>query len=208
MNIAKNSLRKNIEIAVCLALVCSIFLSFARFDAACEDLRKNVFRLHIKANSDSKADQQVKLKVRDAILENSVSLFDGAKELDDAIVLAQTNIEELTKIANEVLQNEGFDYKATARIGEAFFETREYEEFTLPAGTYESLIIDLGKAQGQNWWCVIFPKLCIDTSIGEKASLEDTASKQSAKIAENKPKYKVKFKVVEWYEKLKRKFNW
>lgn len=207
MNILKKDLRKNIEVAVCLALISAIVLSFAHFDAACEDLRKSVLRLHIIANSNTAADQQIKLKIRDEILKNSNTLFEDCDDLDSAILSAKTNIEDINKIANKVLKENGFSYTASARIGDSYFETREYEDFTLPAGTYKSLIVDLGKAEGKNWWCVVFPKVCLGASSEDKAKLSDSAAEESAEIAESKEEYKVKFKIVEWYEDFKKKFK-
>lgn len=206
MNIFKKLNRKNIEIAVCLALISSIILSFAHFDAACEDLRKSVLRLHIIANSDTAADQQVKLKIRDEILKNSKTLFKDCEDLDSAILSAKTNIEDINEIANRVLLENGFSYTAKARIGDSYFETREYDDFTLPAGTYKSLIVDLGEAEGKNWWCVVFPKVCVGAS-DDKDSLSESAAEESTKIAESKQEYKVKFKIVEWYESFKKKLK-
>ena len=193
--------RKHLELSVICALVCAMFVSFAHFDAACEDMRSNVLRLHIIANSDSKADQDLKLKVRDAILECSSELFDGNTDLKSAIQNAQASIPYFNKIANEVIAENGFSYEASAEIGESYFETREYENFTLPAGKYDSLIIKLGEAKGKNWWCVVFPAVCIPTADGE---LSDTMGETATKIAENPKKYVMKFKFIEIYEDLKK----
>ena len=86
-------------------------------------------------------------------------------------------------------------------IGEAYFDTREYESFTLPAGFYNSVIIKIGKAKGKNWWCVMFPSLCVPSS---SARLENSVEKGSAKIAQNASNYKMAFKTVEIYEKIKK----
>lgn len=197
--------RKNIELAVILGLVCSILLSFSHFDAACDDLRNNVFRLHILANSDSEVDQSVKLLVRDAVINEAGSLFDGKTELQDALLTAEENISLFAEIANKVLYENGFDYTAKVKIGESFFENREYDDFTLPAGVYQSLIIELGKAEGKNWWCVIFPSICV--SAASKAELSDSTSNVSSNIAKSPKRYKVRFKAIEFYEEIKRIFS-
>lgn len=193
--------RKHLELSVICALICAIFVSVAQFDAACEDMRSNVLRLHIIANSDSKADQNLKLRVRDAILECSSELFSENTDLKSATETAQASIPYYNKIANEVIEKNGFSYKASARIGESYFETREYKNFTLPAGNYESLIINLGEAKGKNWWCVVFPAVCIPTADGK---LSDTVGETATKIAENPKKYVMKFKFIEIYEDLKK----
>lgn len=200
----KTKKQRNIEIAVLLALVCAIFLSFAGFDASCDNLRGSVLRLHIIANSDSAEDQALKLKVRDAILENSDVTFKDCTDLDTAIICAKDSIDEITEIANSVIKQNGFSYTAHVGVGESYFDTREYEDFTLPAGTYKSLIVKLGNAQGKNWWCVVFPAVCIPAA--SDASLSDSASQKSAEIAENPKQYVMRFKAVELYEDLKQKF--
>ncbi len=197
--------RKNIEIAVAFGLICAVLLSMAHFDAVCDDLRTNVLRLHIIANSDSTADQQVKLKVRDAVISCAENIFSDSDNLEQAQTAAQDNIEIFSRVAMTTLQENGFDYKAVAKIGDSDFETREYDDFTLPSGTYRSLIITLGEGKGKNWWCVVFPSICLPAA-GER-SLKDTASDESAETAENPKKYVIKFKTVEIYEQIKRLFD-
>jgi stage II sporulation protein R len=171
------------------------------FTALCDDLRQNVLRLHIVANSDSAEDQNLKLKIRDEILKETGNLFLGTKDLTEAEKTAEESLKLFEDIANRVIKEEGFDYKATVSLGDQFFETRHYETFSLPAGTYRSLIVKLGKAEGKNWWCVIFPSICVPTS---SSDLRQSVSENSAKIAEHSEKYIVRFKIIEIYEKLKR----
>lgn len=197
--------RRAAELSVFFGLLCAVFMSQAHFEAACDDLRQNVLRLHIIANSDSEADQAVKLLVRDKILEESSDIFAGEIDLKGAEEKAAEQIGEFCETADRVLSENGFSYGANAEIGDSYFETREYEDFTLPAGNYRSLIIRLGKAEGKNWWCVIFPAVCIPAA-GE-ASLSDSTSDTSAQIAEHPQKYVMRFKTVEIYEDLKKFLN-
>lgn len=197
--------RKALEWALLFGFLCSVFLSFASFDASCEELRHNVLRLHIVANSDSKEDQALKLKIRDRILSESNKLFETSGNLDEALATAKENLPLYNKIANEVIKEEGFSYTADAKIGKAFFETRVYDNFTLPSGNYDSLIIKIGKGEGKNWWCVIFPGVCVPTD--SNASLSDTVSQKGVEIAENSEKYVIRFKTVEIYEKIKNKLT-
>ena len=200
----KSKVRKNIEQGVLIGLVCAVMLSLAHFDAACTDLKNSVLRLHIRANSDSREDQELKLAIRDRILEQSDTVFDECTDLESAIASAKRNSEEIEEIANSVIKEYGYDYTACVSVGESYFETREYDDFVLPAGNYRSLIVNLGKAQGKNWWCVVFPAVCLPAA---DAELNDSASSESSKIAENAPKYVMKFKVVEWYEKIKQRLD-
>lgn len=197
--------RRAAELSVLLGLLCAIFASMAHFEAACDDLRQNVLRLHIIANSDSEADQAVKLLVRDKILEQSADIFEGETELERAEEKAVERLNEFCETAESVLAENGFSYGATAEIGVSYFETREYDDFTLPAGNYRSLIIRLGKAEGKNWWCVIFPAVCIPAA--SSADLSDSTASASAQIAESPERYVMRFKTVEIYEDLKKFLN-
>lgn len=198
--------RHAVELSVLFGLLCAVLLSTARFDAACDDLRHNVLRLHIIANSDSDADQAVKIKVRDRILEETSAVFENKTNLDEAENAVWERLGEFEEIAKSVLCENGFDYGASAELGTDYFETREYESFTLPAGNYRSLIIRLGKAEGKNWWCVVFPAVCVPAASPD-ARLSDSASEESALIAEHPQKYIMKFKAVEIYEDFKRRLK-
>ena len=195
---------KAFNLALFFGLMCAICLSFADFNVSCEDLRTNVLRLHIIANSDSTPDQQLKLKIRDSILKESTNFFNEAQNTEDAVLIAQDNIEHYCDIANRVIKENGFSYKATASVGNSYFETREYEDFTLPAGYYKSLIISVGEAKGKNWWCVIFPEVCIPAATG---NLSDTVSEKSSEVANRSNRYIMRFKAVEIYENIKNLFK-
>ncbi len=196
-------MKKRIRLSLLFGLICAILLSMTQFNVLCDDLRENVLRLHIIANSDSEADQTLKLKIRDAILAEAGGLFLDTNELEKAEAKAQEHLGQFEEIANRVIIANGFDYKAQVSVGDCFFETRHYDTFSLPAGTYRSLIIKLGKAEGKNWWCVIFPSVCIPAATD--SSLRDSVSEESAQIAEQSDRYIVKFKTVEIYEKIR---NW
>ena len=194
---------KTFNLALCSALICSIFLSLAQFNVACEDLRQNVLRLHIIANSDSETDQSLKLKVRDGILNSSGDLFSSTDDISSAIMTAEENIEEFKCIAEEIIKQNGFSYSVKAKVGKSYFETREYDDFTLPAGEYDSLIITIGEGKGKNWWCVIFPEICLPAAM-DRSGLEDVVSDETVEVAEHPQKYVAKFKFIEIYEDLKK----
>ncbi len=195
---------KAFNLALFFGLMCAVFLSLADFNASCEDLRTNVLRLHIIANSNSIPDQELKFKIRDSILSESTELFGEASDTREALLIAEDNIEFYCDIANRVIKENGFSYKATARVGDSYFETREYDDFTLPAGYYKSLIISVGEAKGKNWWCVIFPEVCIPAASG---SLSDTVSDKTNQIAVQPNNYIMRFKAVEIYENIKKLFK-
>lgn len=197
--------KKAFHLALVFGLISAVFLSFADFNSACDGLRESVLRLHIVANSDSSEDQQIKLKVRDEILSRSEEIFQNCDSIEGAVISAKDACEEIEKAANEVLAKNGFSYGAKAEIGDCYFETREYDDFTLPAGTYNSLIITLGEANGKNWWCVVFPQVCLPAA--KSASLYDTADENSAQVAYGKSQYQMRFKVVEVYENIKKLFK-
>ena len=199
----KKTVRRNIEFGLLFGLVCSVILSFLGFNARCDELRNGVLRLHVMANSDSVADQQLKLKVRDRILEVTAEDFSECEDLDGAIKTASLNLGKITEAAREVVRGEGLDYSVSASVRKDFFNNREYDGFTLPAGVYNSLTVKIGKAEGHNWWCVLFPGICVTSA--KKSTLEKAVSKSGAALAKNASKYRICFKTVEIYERIKNK---
>ena len=137
-----------------------------------QNLQKNLIRLHIVAASDSQEDQALKLQVRDAVVK---SLQENMKNLNDtaqAKEYLQNNLSEIELLANRVLQENGCADKTVASLKKESFSTRYYDTFTLPAGVYEALRITIGEGNGHNWWCVVFPALCLGTTVAE---FEETA---------------------------------
>ena len=168
---------------------------------SCESISNKIFRLHIMANSDSSEDQALKLKVRDCILAKTANIFNG-KTIDDNIKIAENNIDYITNICNNCIKNEGYDYSVNVNIVKEFFETRVYDDFTLPAGIYNSLKIEIGEANGHNWWCIVFPAVCISAC---SQSMNDYLTQEEMQIIESG--YTPKFKVIEIYEKIKNRIN-
>jgi stage II sporulation protein R len=197
-------MKRKIHLSICFGLICAVLCSMSHFSAACDDLRQNVLRLHIIANSDSDADQQLKLKIRDEILRETDGLFENSKNLQEAQNTVCDNLKFFEAVANEVIAENGVNYTATASFGASEFSTRYYDDFTLPAGEYQSLIITLGEEKGKNWWCVVYPTVCIPAAKGE---LNDTVSDESAQIAKGGKRFIMRFKTVEIYEKIKNFIN-
>ena len=199
--------RKNILkliISMSLALCITLAAAIIPFERRCEGIRQSVFRLHIIANSDSDSDQALKLKVRDAVIAASEEIFGSAKTEEEAKQIAAENIELFTETANKTLKENGSVQTATVSVGKAYFGTREYEDFTLPAGEYDALRIIIGNGEGKNWWCVMFPAVCLPAAKGD---IEDTLDDAETEIVKGGAKYKPAFKIVEIYESIKRFFK-
>ncbi len=191
---------KILRTAVLLGLIFSLLISSVKFEAGCSELKENILRLHIIANSDSDADQELKLKVRDALLKQSVDEFAAANNIEDAIIAANASLEDFQKTAQAVISENGYDYDVRVTVEKTYFTTREYENFTLPAGEYEALCVKIGKAQGRNWWCVMYPAVCIPAAA---ADLGSAVSDNAETIAKTGQKYVIKFKTVEIFEGIK-----
>ena len=166
-----------------------------------EDISNKVFRLHILANSNSTEDQNTTLMLKNFILENSKDVI-GGKTLDEAISNAKNNRKEITEMCNEYLKSIGIDYKVVVSVVKEYFKTRVYDDFTLPAGKYNSLKIELGEAKGHNWWCIVFPSVCLSACT---ESMNDYLNEDEMKLVSNT--YSPKFKVVEIYESAKEKIK-
>ena len=170
-------------------------------------LADEVLRLHVVANSDSDADQAVKLQVRDAILTAATPYLDGVNGQEQAEQALEPHLSELAQAGAAVLGEAGMDYPITVTITDQWFPTKEYTDFALPAGTYRSLQVVLGQGQGHNWWCVVFPPLCV-SSVSEE-SVATSASgvlseDQISLISGQDGEYVLRFKVLEWWDSLVR----
>lgn len=189
--------------AVILALIVSVLVSSVSFQASCKELKENILRLHIIANSDSEADQTLKLKVRDAVLSVSSEKLKSTDNINDAITVADGYIDEYLKAAKKVIVDNGYDYNITAEIKKTYFSTRVYDDFTLPAGEYEALQIIIGEGKGKNWWCVMYPAVCLTSA----AKLDNAVSDSAAAVAESPARFKIGFKTVEIIESIKKFFK-
>lgn len=127
-------------------------------------LTDGVIRLHVVADTNSDEDQALKLKVRDAVLAELDGVVDDFPDMESAKMHLQTVLPELEEIANEVLEEAGSSCKATVSLAREAFPTREYDTFKLPAGVYEAVRVTIGSGEGKNWWCVVFPQLCVSAT--------------------------------------------
>lgn len=188
-------------------LILFIFVSASSYaNTISQDLSQNFFRLHILANSDSEEDQELKLKVRDAIIDYMKTLQYEGLTKDDVILLTKENLDNFENIAKKVLAENNSDYSVKLEVGNFHFPTKEYGNISLPAGFYDGLKIEIGEAKGQNWWCSLFPPLCfVDISSGvidesaENELRENLSSEEFAIITEDSEEIKLKIKLLELF---------
>lgn len=170
-------------------------------------LADKLVRLHVVANSDSDLDQQVKLRVRDAVLAETEVLL---RDAEDPKAALRENLSGIEAAANACLREQGSDDRAVVTMGRELFPTREYETFSLPAGTYTALRVTIGSGQGHNWWCVVFPSICVSASAEEFEEAAQTAGLSDGEIqliTESSEGYELKFKSMELVQQLKNLFS-
>ena len=160
-----NTKKLIIAIFVCLILTIVGVLCFKNNESAkvasAQDISKESYlRLHIRANSNSEADQNVKMKVKEKVVDFLVPIVASFDTLEEAHGAIKSHLKDIKQVADSVLLNEGFNYKAYPRLCDEYFPTRAYNEVVLNEGVYDALIIDLGSGSGNNWWCVVYPPLC------------------------------------------------
>lgn len=192
---------KKIELALILGLTAAIFFNIFSFAFSSQNIKKDVLRLHIIANSDSAFDQALKLKVRNEILKGGNNIFTGNETLEQAKSKIAANLDNIRNIAVQTIEKNGCKYSVKVALEKAFFDTRYYNNFTLPAGEYEALKVVIGKGEGHNWWCVMFPPLCLSAS--DNINNVKSLTEEEKRLILSNPDYEIRFKCVEIYEKLK-----
>lgn len=172
-------------------------------------LADKVVRLHILANSDSEEDQALKLQVRDAILVRAEEILRDSGDRQEAEEQLREALPELTELARETVAANGYSYDVTAELADTVFPTREYEDFTLPAGEYLALRFVIGAGEGHNWWCVVFPPLCAQTTtdVAQTAMAAGLAEDDVRLMTEDGGGYVLKFKSIELWESLREKLG-
>ncbi len=205
-------LKRTTSAVMAAGLILTILISNAgsiiRDGRRLDGLRGRVLRLHILANSDSEEDQRLKLLVRDELLRSGY--FSGASDLSEAEAIAQERLGDIEDTAEDVLRENGCTDRVTAEIETTDFTDRVYGDITMPSGEYKALRIKIGKAEGHNWWCVMYPPLCIPAACGSEDEETDVAEDESAEeeyfddeeldILKKPKKYKVRFAI---WDKIK-----
>ena len=180
-------------------MITTLFTTYHSARAA-EELGEGVLRLHILANSDSEVDQALKLQVRDAVLTYAQQEFTAVENKAQAVALAERELEKLEQVAQLALQGQGCDMQVQASLERTFFPTKEYENGTrLPAGFYDALRLEIGQAEGRNWWCILYPALCFGGSIEQS---EQALGEQGELATSKAPQVQIKFKLVEWWSTI------
>lgn len=195
---------KILRILTLTVLICFLALSVLPIHGE-EAVYQKVIRLHVIANSDSERDQQLKLAVRDAVLDLCAPRLSSCRTKEEAVEAVTEMEAEICATAEKTLAALGCDDAVTVTLSEEGYPEKRYESLCFPAGTYLSLRVQIGEAEGQNWWCVLFPPLCL--SAATKKEAEDAfvtvgfTPEQYRIITEtDQPTYKIKFKFLELWE--------
>lgn len=202
--------RKKIIFYITLALVFIAVAYQYRVKRFQRDISQDILRFHVLANSDSQADQSVKLKVRDEIGRYMKGNMGQVENLTECMKETEEKLPEITRIAEEVLKREGFSYPASARVGTVDFPEKQYGSYTFPGGSYKALQITLGEGEGHNWWCVMYPNMCFAGSVYEvveedaerelKAVLTPEEYEELMAQSQISVKFKYWEKIKEWWK--------
>lgn len=185
-----------------------IFISAQNYvSAVSTNISEAVFRLHVIANSNTTEDQSLKLKVRDSLLEYMNQICSNCSTKQEALSIAKAHKSNFQEIAEQTISKNGYDYSVKININNFYFPTKNYGDISLPAGLYDALRVEIGEANGENWWCVMFPSLCfVDISSGTvddtaKDNLEENLEKESYTIISDRENsnIKFKFKLIEFF---------
>ena len=189
-----------------------VFISaFSYARTISNDIADSVFRLHVIANSDNEEDQNLKYKVRDALLEHMNSISKNVSSKEEVIQIANDHKDDFQEIAENIISSYGYSYDVKINIGNFAFPTKKYGDISLPSGNYDALRVEIGTAKGQNWWCVMFPPLCfVDVSSGivpeeSKEIMKDNLTTEEYQLVsqENNSEVKFKFKLIEFFQNVK-----
>lgn len=199
---------KNFIILTILFMIFFALTAYSYASNVSEGLAEDIFRLHILANSDSEEDQALKLKVRDAVLEYMKTLTADISDKQAVIELSKKHSDDFKKIAEQIIQENGYNYSVTIEIGNFYFPTKYYGNISLPAGNYDALKIEIGQAKGQNWWCSLFPPLCfvsVSSGVvdeeGEEYLKENLSDEEFAIVSGSSSEVEFKFKIIEMINK-------
>ena len=164
-----------------------------------------ILRFHVLANSDSKEDQEVKKKVRDAVGAMMEPRLAESRNLEETEAIVQRSMENIVEVATETLEENGYYYGVRARLANVEFPVKSYGAYTFPAGEYEALQVTLGEGEGHNWWCVLYPNMCFRGSVYEvpsdeaKHALREVLTPEEYEDIFRHGKYQIRFKFLEYF---------
>ena len=194
------------ELALFMALVITIVWGFL-LDQNQQGLEDKLVRLHVLANSDSPADQELKLYVRDRVWAELRLLFQGNETRSQAEAIIGENLDRIREIARQAVSDRGGNQTVNAQLVRERYPTRTYAGFTLPAGVYRSLRLEIGDAMGENWWCVVFPPICLEAAAGELELAMEAAGLTEGEIGliiDGEQGVAVRFFVLEVFDGIRR----
>lgn len=205
-------MKERIKQTISMVIACGFIITslyFCRLEYAQGlqmSLADKVLRFHVLAQSDSEYDQQVKFMVRDAVAEYVTGLLRESDSLEETISIVKVHMEDINEVANQVLEEEGVEYRAQTMLTNMEFPEKEYSNFTFPAGEYQALRVCLGEGNGKNWWCVMYPNLCFSGSLlktneDEVEAFEETLTPQECEMIMDGKDYRIRFKLLEYIMK-------
>lgn len=196
---------KKWEIALIAAFIITILCagSVGSVVAQQRELSNKLIRLHVIANSDSDADQALKLRVRDAVTGELEAMLKSSGSRDEAEETLNANLQLISGLCEDTIRREGYDYCVSVTLGVENYPTRVYDTFSLPAGEYLSLKITIGSGEGKNWWCVVFPPVCYTAATKEDLTEMNFSEDEVELITEDSGEQVFKFKILEWLSDIK-----
>ena len=211
-----NNYKKPVPTLLIFLIAIIIGLSYTYFTSKpiknIEEIRSGIsnkiIRFHVIANSDSKKDQELKLKVKEAVVNYTKDILADSKSIDESRIILKKETDNILNICNQVISENGYNYNVSAELSDAYFPTKTYGQYTFPPGTYEAYQIKIGEAKGQNWWCVLYPPLCfVDISHGivegdSKKQLEETLTTEEFNAISGECNVKFRFKYLTFFNKL------
>lgn len=203
--------KRNCKVIFFLLFLLTLYVfvsAYSYVTAVSSQIEDSVFRLHVLANSNSKEDQDLKYKVRDALLEYMNTLCKDTTSKEDAMTIAKEHEQNFYQIAKNIISENGFSYDVNIQIGNFPFPTKQYGDISLPAGNYDALRVEIGDGIGQNWWCVMFPPLCfVDITSGivpeeSKEKMQDNLSDEEYNLISETETvgFKLKFRLIEFFQ--------
>lgn len=199
------------KVLVILAIIAVVLMGLNSYsknktESIQKSIASKILRFHVLANSDEASDQDVKLLVRNAVGTYLKPYLSESNSLEETKQIVNEKMEEIINVSQQTLKDNGFDYSVSAKITTTEFPEKKYGEYTFPEGEYEALQIILGKGEGHNWWCVLYPEMCFRGSVYEivdeeaKEELREVLTAEEYETVFNGGKYEIRFKVLEFLE--------
>ena len=197
------------RILILVVVAATIIISMINYNSHRENMQKSIaskiLRFHVLANSDESSDQEVKKKVRDAVGSYIEPLLENSKSIEETREIVQANLDNINQVAEQTLEDNGFDYGASSVVTYTQFPEKTYGSYTFPSGEYEALEINLGRAEGHNWWCVLYPNMCFRGSVYEVVdsdcdkALRQVLTEEEYREVFDSGKFEISFKILELF---------